>query len=294
MDPQGRVFTNEPCFLEWRTIANGYDHQTVLPLWTRFFSTKIDASKRKVWHLGHPGSYATYHFIMESTVSALRHNIGPNDLVLLESTPSSFQIEWLELVGIPPSNVVGGSLYHVQGPLRVPKLSPCGKCDPEGLEKLRRVVVDYVSSTTDENEKVIVVVRRSPGTNPRRSLLNHDEMFDTLVDIVKPMGYTIVEHDDRRLGSVVQQLEKFVRADVVVGPHGAGMTNALVSKRHACMLEFQDVRKPNRAFIEMTQTLGMSHEDIDIVDRRIDMDDFVRALLRCVERVDDALDEVKM
>ena len=98
---------------------------------------------------------------------------------------------------------------------------------------------------------VDVLVLRRTGT---RAIANHDE----LVAALRRAGLATRVFDAARLPAPRRQLAEFARATVVVGAHGAGLTNVVASPRCATVVEVRFRDNP-RGFEALSETLGLTY-----------------------------------
>ena len=98
---------------------------------------------------------------------------------------------------------------------------------------------------------VDVLVLRRTGT---RAIANHDE----LVAALRRAGLATRVFDAARLPAPRRQLAEFARATVVVGAHGAGLTNVVASPRCATVVEVRFRDNP-RGFEALSEMLGLTY-----------------------------------
>jgi hypothetical protein len=97
-------------------------------------------------------------------------------------------------------------------------------------EKLLKAAQQEISK--DRFSHRVFISRRDA---PSRNILNEDE----IVELFKTKGF---ERYDTGKMSVVEQIALFANADIVVGEHGAGLTNILFCKEGALVIElFQNL-----------------------------------------------------
>jgi hypothetical protein len=89
------------------------------------------------------------------------------------------------------------------------------------------------------------------------------ENEEAIIRMVKQRGFSIVEAGQHTLD---QQIDIFRNADVVVGPHGAGMTNTMFSRPGAIVYEFMTHQYVNHCFATIAQNLGHEYF-VDFFDR---------------------------
>ncbi|MBD2483561.1 glycosyltransferase 61 family protein [Planktothrix sp. FACHB-1365] len=129
-----------------------------------------------------------------------------------------FQQETLELLGIPENQQINiHNLHHVQATeLIVPSFPGCVAWMPKwtcDFLKQQFLIPDLISNSP--NFKRIYISRNSAKS---RRVLNEDE----LLTILKPFGVESVQLESM---SVVEQAALFSQAELIIAPHGSGLTN---------------------------------------------------------------------
>ena len=120
---------------------------------------------------------------------------------------------------------VKGSIYAHRILFSTP--TPCGGSLHGGKTRALR---DFIRSRLPSNPTSLVLIKRA-GT--RRSLANHEEVYLELQRVWK-IG-PVVEHTGE--GSFLDQMTLFSSAMVVMGPHGAGLSNAIAMRKGSTMIE---------------------------------------------------------
>ena len=82
-----------------------------------------------------------------------------------------------------------------------------------------------IADTQSLNKRIILLIKRR-----MRRLTNHEDVYEVLRQLGEQTAREVVVFDDSQLPSFEKTLELFYRADVVVGPHGAGMANLLAAR----------------------------------------------------------------
>jgi len=168
-----------------------------------------------------------YHWILEQLpkLRALAHyteQTGVAPMLILPPNPSSYIYETLNLLGIDKSTCVEwqNPAIHVDT-LVVPSFP---EANSENLHWLRsRLRGEAMSRQTTVPRLERVYISRK-GAQNHRNIRNESEVVRTL----ERHGFTEVcaEHY-----SVAEQIRLFAGARVIVGPHGAGLTNMIWAER---------------------------------------------------------------
>jgi capsular polysaccharide biosynthesis protein len=138
------------------------------------------------------------------------------------------QLEYLQLLGIPLNRFI---LVPGKGMVRcrrliVPTLMLGRPRMHVGIDWLRRRM-SALLAPEEQARDLIFLSRRDSRV---RVLLNEDE----LIRAVEPLGFRVIVAGEM---SVREQIEAFSQARVVVGAHGAGLTNLVFAPSCAFVLE---------------------------------------------------------
>lgn len=145
------------------------------------------------------------------------------------------------LIGIDPDRIVpyadSGMLYFVKK-LAVPSGTACGAASGPAAQYMRHIFRRNAARTypqlhaEDKKKNVTVLVqRRQKGT--ARSLINHVEMMEKLGDAFPRSHFIEFLENDNITVSVI----KHFHADLIIGPHGAGLSNVVFAPSHVTLLE---------------------------------------------------------
>ncbi|NAZ85549.1 glycosyltransferase family 61 protein [Kineococcus indalonis] len=158
--------------------------------------------------------------------------------------------EWLDHLGVPPSarvEVSGAGRRFTAERLLVSSVPSAGYNVP-------RWVVDDVRARVaglrrGGGPELLLVDR--PGTG-RRRLLNREEVLR----VVRERGFTVVDLDDATLA---EEVALFTSARVVVGVHGAGLTNALYGPEGSHVVEITPSSLSYPTFHKLAGVAGLHH-----------------------------------
>lgn len=171
-----------------------------------------------------------YHWLVDALprLSLLHAIPGGDELpVVVPSRLHRYHQESLEAAGIPRSRQVAfpDAVVEVDRLFFPALLSPTGYSSPHAVAWLRETFGAFLS--TRKPWRRLYVSRR----DARRRIVNEDEIIALLV----PHGFEVVHPGDM---SLTDQIRTFSEAQVVVGPHGAGLTNLIFSPEGATLVEF--------------------------------------------------------
>eukprot|EP00903_Cladosiphon_okamuranus_P010124 g9587.t1 len=188
---------------------------------------------------------AYYHFLVENmsrltvVLDVLLEN--PDIKVAVHMTRDehtmAYMLEFLELVGIERERVLFQNQMHANLAL-LPSSTVCLKANEATIMVLRHALLQALYPSTEgvaptlARPVVLLIVRRK-----RRGLRNSDEIRTALQQSFP--SFEVVEFTGD--GTIVSQLEAFATASVVVGPHGAGLSNIVVSSLHTPVLEIAPI-----------------------------------------------------
>jgi len=199
----------------------------------------------------YPTNY--YHWMVETVpkIKYLREFERQTDTTVTLLVPSEvppFVTETLDLLDWPTSKVISATepMYHVHG-LVVPSFPERTVTD---FEWIRESILDAVSTgTADADDATNIYVSRENAI--ARRVVNEDEVMDVLSEY----GFERYLLEDRTLA---ENARLFDQADVVVGPHGAGLTDILFTENCALVELFGSRR--NKAYEMLSGTLGIDYE----------------------------------
>lgn len=171
------------------------------------------------------GNY--YHFVIDYCIryQSLFENglIDKNTKILFPGKPKKWQIEYLSLLGVDTSRII---LTNNQPIIASNCLIASTRRERFLVSKIacENFAEEMVRATNQASDipknKRLYISRR----NSRRKILNEPE----LVDSIKSRGFQIVECETL---SVSDQIKLFSQAEIIVAPHGAGLTNLIYAEK---------------------------------------------------------------
>jgi hypothetical protein len=214
------------------------------------------------------GGAAFFHGILETSIK-----LG-DALQIVQSRPHAFihvpstggEVATLfpplfSALGIDPRRLVSGVVLADR--VFVPRGTACGRPSTRQLVKYREIIRNSACYRPDSNrQRRILLVSRMPGT--ARSLTNHNELRARLVLIAETKGYEFEEFNppSNNKGpagcSIVKDMMSFERSSVIVAPHGAGLSNAVLCKPNTTIVEIQ-ASNMNPVFMFLSLKLGLRH-----------------------------------
>ena len=181
-----------------------------------------------------------YHFVIDvlTRFDTYDHfcKTNPAPKVLVNKKTSKFQIEWLELIGVPQKDIVELSSHIKVKRAIVPSLKTSRfliskkvetyLLDYRGFEWLRKKVRSQLNSNYI-NDKFIYISRKNCQT---RKIINENQLQLYLIQ----NGFEVVVLEDL---SVKKQLEVFCSASKIIASHGAGLTNLIFADNRCSVIE---------------------------------------------------------
>lgn len=125
------------------------------------------------------------------------------------------------------------------------------------LNGVRKKILNYYAGTFEisrEKPKRIIVTR---GSSTTRRWLNEKDCLDALIS----MGFILIDPNNL---SLLQQVEQFQNAEVVIGPHGAGLTNIMFCNTGTKVIEIRSNEQGGEyssanCYEELSSIFGIEH-----------------------------------
>lgn len=139
-----------------------------------------------------------------------------------------------------------------------------------GLKAIRKTLIDLFDDESkrmgDDGESVIYISRGGAATGVRH-MRNEKEFID---DILIPLyGSNLVIFDDsflaRNKDPMKAQIELFSNARLIIGTHGAGLSNTLFARPGTNVVEFSMHPNCNRCFEYIAQSCGLNYFPCNLI-----------------------------
>lgn len=179
-------------------------------------------------------SWMYYHFLEESLprLSLMLPYIGPKTKVL--TWGKKYEVEWLKLLNITEDRIVRFDPEKVYCADRLLFATPTPKIEPprEALMALRAAVKADPPLPASARDLIVVVSRSDQET---RRLSNEQQMIEGLKAAFPTERILVVKQTDTPAG--LHTLELFKRAKIIIGPHGAGLSNMVFAAPETTIIE---------------------------------------------------------
>jgi hypothetical protein len=208
--------------------------------WRRFLGS-VTRIRGKVAHLGQSRAENNYYLWIVECLGRLhlirKSGFRPDFYVI--SNTLNFQKEWLELLGIREQQIISADVgVSIQADeLIVPSFINNWEIVDfrDGYtyyqkQWLPRWIGDLYSGFRTESGNGRERVYISRANAPCRKVVNED----SLLPLLGKYGFTVVRSENL---TVREQIETFANAEVVAGPHGAGLANCALCSPHTSVLE---------------------------------------------------------
>ncbi|MGJ3245148.1 MAG: tetratricopeptide repeat protein [Elainellaceae cyanobacterium] len=202
-----------------------------------------------------------YHWMVDvlPRVEILRRgklDLTEIDYFVVNNVNQSFQRDTLAMLGLSPEKLICSDRHpHIQADELVVPSFP-GHLDWVPLETLnvvRQMFTKAVDSTPDPTPTDCpkrLYISRSKARY--RHVLNETEVIDQL----QPLGFVPVVLESL---PVDRQIELFAHADIIISPHGAGLTNLIFCKTGTQVVELTSPHYVRTDYWVISHQLGLSH-----------------------------------
>eukprot|EP01068_Selenidium_serpulae_P019106 Selendium_serpulae@DN6507_c1_g1_i5.p1 len=212
----------------------------------------VDSVHDRVFSIGQFYGLAHFHLMSEIAprVSLFMPFLiaNPDVKLHLSSTKSrDLVLPLLRSVGITGDRIVTGNVIARMG--FIPPGTPCGNvafAPINAFSVLARAPLENVQPFLKTRQDTVVLIKRSK----RRWLKHHDAIFEMIKQEAAAYQLNVVEFKDNPPPNFEEQKEMFHRAVMVVGPHGAGLSNILFSNPGTCVIEAACCQSPKHKRFE--------------------------------------------
>ena len=230
--------------------------------------------------LASPCQYNYYHWMLEVLPKIELFRVSsavPVESTFYAETHQPFQRESLRIAGVPSNSLLNSRETQVIWADRlfvatIP--APSGVAHPWAVDWLRRTILPGVTSKEAATPLKCLVVTRRDAKN--RRLINEEEMLQMLA----PLQPVVAKLEEL---TFLEQVSLFSRAELIIAPHGAGLTNLAFARRESHVVEMFPASCPNPCYQKLAEVVGIRYtalvcEDSPDTAREMNMRVDVRAL----------------
>ncbi|MBZ0319442.1 MAG: glycosyltransferase family 61 protein [Anaerolineae bacterium] len=210
-----------------------------------------------------PGVYATivsnrnphnyYHWMVDylTRLWPLHESGIINYKVLVPAKLTSFQTQSLQMLGYSEDDLVPFGQEHWEvDHLLVPSFAPAYRFSPQACQWLRTKLISTLNNVEEQCPKKVFVSRQLAA---KRRVSNEDEIWNSLL---KPAGFVRMYSEKMTLA---EQAKLFCGADVVISPHGAGLTNILFMRQNALVVELGPALRGKPEYFLLASAMGVRY-----------------------------------
>jgi hypothetical protein len=178
--------------------------------------------------------------------------LPPGTRFIVSDPLQDFKLQALAALGVSKDRLVPVKGYVETHCERLWFATPLGSSEwastsPAVFQLLQKALLGAYGADSRSGPERIFISRRAAGY---KRLLNEDQ----LLPVIKDYGFKVLEAEGLTLP---EQVQAFSKAKIVLGAHGAGMTNLLFSPAPALLLELQDAKfAPRRWYWKLPSILG--------------------------------------
>ncbi|CAD5116064.1 unnamed protein product [Dimorphilus gyrociliatus] len=227
----GDVWKDDYKILTQRCFQSG--HNLRIPLLTYFFFAR---SYDRVFVLTQKSSDAYFHFTVENLPRLMPYYkwlLKKESIKILLAKPKyeKYFQEVVSALKIPKSRIIHDE-YIKARILYYPAGGTCGRSPIYGTQLLANY---FNNSNNQENKtRIIILMKRS---SPTRQWLRHKYILQMVERIAKEHLLEVMEFSDNPAPSFTETVEYFSRAKLILGPHGAGLSNIIWASKDAIIIE---------------------------------------------------------
>ena len=153
-------------------------------------------------------------------------------VLIIDSNPTSWQIESLQLLGYSADDYIQWDQRKITvKKLVVPAFRQPGNwVSPSALNWLRQRLFSNLSTIENHAHSFSPRIYISRSQASGRQVINEDEV----IKVLSPLGFVSYSLENM---SFVEQIRLFLSAEIIIGPHGAGFTNIIFSRKKPIVVE---------------------------------------------------------
>lgn len=180
-------------------------------------------------------------------------NLEQIDWFLVNNNNKPFQHATLKALGIPPEKVLVGDRHpHIQAQQLIVPSFPghLGWLEPWAMAFLRQQFLLTERSTGSTTYPTHIYISRAQANH--RRVLNEAAILEQL----QPFGIVPIQLESLPF---VEQVALFANAQLIIAPHGGGLTNTLFCRPGTTVIELVNPHYIRPYYWVMSQQLGLKH-----------------------------------
>lgn len=200
-----------------------------------------------------------YHELLEGLLRVQKARKVFGDVKVLVPTKRPKYIdEMLALIGVVKDQIIYSDCpVRVEKGVLIPRWSDCGENLKEDVCEFRDYLVSRLPDGCNGAAKLYISRAKS-----RRSLPGEHEIEKVLAD----KGFKVAYFEEM---SFVEQLNAVRSANIIVSPHGAGLSNIIVAKPGTKVVEIMTQGWANSCYGHLASSLGLDYACIDADDEMV-------------------------
>jgi hypothetical protein len=203
-----------------------------------------------------PGAQCYYHWMFQilPRLKILKDLQIPFDALYIEPLTCSFQLETLAKIGLAHKKIVFAKPdTHINADvLLIPSIvvKEPNIAFPEWvIEFLRSEFLDRTFIEKFKDFKKIYISRNKAAS---RRIVNEQELIQSL----SKQGFITIYSEHY---SLMEQAALIHNADVIISPHGSGLSNLVFAHKGASVIEIFNQHGFNKLFYHLAQAVGLKH-----------------------------------
>ena len=200
-----------------------------------------------------------YHELLEGLLRVQKARKVFGDVKVLVPTKRPKYIdEMLALIGVVKDQIIYSDCpVRVEKGVLIPRWSDCGENLKEDVCEFRDYLVSRLPDGCNGAAKLYISRAKS-----RRSLPGEHEIEKVFAD----KGFKVAYFEEM---SFVEQLKAVRSANIIVSPHGAGLSNIIVAKPGTKVVEIMTQGWANSCYGHLASSLGLDYACIDADDEMV-------------------------
>ena len=251
--PDNLMFGGVSQFIEAGEYIKDLTHH---PIFSKKELPPLKKVKGTVAVLSAPSGRGYYHWMFDvlPRIQLLRnagYDLNKIDKFLVNNYISRFHIETLNMIGIPRNKIMESQYNpHIKAEkLIVPSLvGDTGSIPKYACDFLRREFLPKITRNKNHSKRIYV----NRGQVVHRRVTNEPQ----IVEVLKKYGFESVALETM---SLLEQIALMASAEVIIAPHGAGLTNIVFSEPGTKIIEFLHPGAVNVMYWTISADMGYQY-----------------------------------